>query len=169
MVKENLDGKQIEHVLVEDGTYDGEIVEVSNIYEAKNLDGQPTEKLRVDIRTDGGDDIPHFMTAIVSNAAERNPRYRNSKLYDLLSKAGAVDAYQAIRAKIFDASFSQEQQNDFFVNFLRKSLVGRSVQLITMTVTSASGEKYSVVGEILYFVDSTVTGKTGETNTAKIS
>ena len=167
MVKENLNGNQIEHVLIDDSTYDGEIIAVSDIYDANDLNGKETEKLRIGIRTSSGDVLPHFMTAIVSNAGERNPKYRNSKLYDLLSSAGALDIYNEGRDDILQDRFSPTQQNNLFVSFLRKVLVGRAVQIVTKTVTSASGEKYSVVDQMLGFIDTAVREETIQTQGAK--
>jgi hypothetical protein len=167
MVKENLNGNQIEHVLVDNGTYDGEIVAVSDIYEAKDLNGNETEKLRFSIRIGDGEILPHFMTAIVSNAGERNQKYRNSKLYDLLSSAGVLDIYNDERDSMLNESFPPAQQNRLFISFLRKVLVGRSVQIVTKTVTSATGEQYSVVDQTLDFIDTSIKEETIETNAAK--
>ena len=159
MVRESLGQIQFERVHLDDDTYSGKIAEISDVYEATTPTGKRVEKVRIDIKTEGGDLIPQFLTATVSDAGEHNKKYSNSKLYDLLKKADALDAYEKVREEVFKEGLDPEIQNARFVGFLRQELVDRDVKVTTKTVTPESGEQYSVA-EIMRFLDQTVVEET---------
>ena len=83
-------GTHIERVLVDNGTYDGRMVGVSDVYAATDFNGKEVEKLRIDVETDKGI-LPYFVAAVISDAGERNQGYRNSNLYGVLVKADVLD------------------------------------------------------------------------------
>ena len=159
MVLEKMGQMQIERVHVDDDTYSGKIVEISDIYEATNPAGRRVEKIRIGIKTDEGDLIPQFLTATVSDAGEHSRKYSNSKLYDLMKRADVLDAYEKVREEVFKEGLDPAVQNARFVGFLRQELVGREVKVTTKTVTPESGELYSVA-EILRFLDQAVVEET---------
>lgn len=155
MVKENLGVFQIERHQVDDESYNGEIVGVSEIYETKDFNGQPVEKLHIDINVKDGINLPFYLAAVVSDAGENTSRYRNSKLYDLLKAADVFDRYQNVRKKIF-ASDSAVHQNRALHEFLRSVLMGKKVKVITKTIEPENGESYSVVDTIVQFLDAPI-------------
>ena len=155
MVKVNL-GQQIEfvRVLVANDSYDGTIVEISDVYTGSDLDGKPQEKLCIFVETDSGIKLPKFVSAIISAAGEYNSKRNNSALYDLLKASGNLKQFVDASVDFIGADRTEEQSNTLFAELLRQLFIGKRVKVTTKTATpKGDGEKYSRIGEIIRFLD----------------
>lgn len=149
-------GDQIEfdRVHVDDDSYVGKIVEVSDVYQGTDFNGQPKEKLCLYVETESGVKLPKFVSAVVSAAGERNPARRNSVLYDMLKASGNLERFMDASVELTNARRTQEQTNKLFVELLRQLFVDKRVNVKTKTVTPKDdSEKYSTVDEIIRFLD----------------
>jgi len=149
-------GTKFERVHVDDDSYEGIIVDVSDVFKTTGYDGDEVEKIRMDIDIEIEDGeivrLPYFMTAIISDAGEKSTKYRNSTLYDVISESGRLDSYMAMRMVIFKDELSYDERNKIFADFLRKIFCKSKVKVFTKTVKPASGEQYSTVSEIIKFI-----------------
>ena len=157
MVKICLGEKRSERVKVKDGTYNGVIEHVSEVYATTDYQGRPAEKICLDIRVQsqahGKVLLPLFMTAVVSDAGKaKHTKYSNSRLYDLLTMADKLTDFLAFQPELDADGLGEEARNKLFASFLRKALEGIEVELVTKTVQPQQGEPYSIVSEVIRIV-----------------
>jgi len=151
MVKINLGKFETERAIVDDDSYEAKVVGVSDVYEAMDYNGKSVEKIRFDFELLSGEKIPYFVSAVISDASEHNAKYKNSKLYDIMVQADALDDFQTVCGETFTEDQDAAQQNAVFVDFLRSILVNRRVKVLTKAVNPKSGDPYSVVDSVLKF------------------
>jgi hypothetical protein len=154
----NLEGKKADRVLVDVDSYEAVITKIGEIREFKTAfvnkeTGKSEEKtqnkfaIEWKIANKGnaeGKIIPMFVGTRISKGSGS---YSNSKLYDVLDKAGLIEEFKKAN-KITD---------DDIMEWLRKKLTDRIAKVITKTVNKNEKEKsYSVVDDIVKFLDNPI-------------
>jgi hypothetical protein len=155
-MKVNLDGsfEQAPRFLLDEDSYEGSFVDVSDVYETVGFENQKVEKIRFLLSVTGkkeGDKqvvLPFFATAVVTKASD--PKYSDSKLYTLIESSGEIENFSKMWETVSD--MTEEQQKIEFVGWLKSKLLNRKVKFITKTATSKDNIKYSVVDKIVKFI-----------------
>ena len=160
----NLEQKQkYEKWVIEPDTYIGTIVEISDIktekgFPQKNKDGtvesKMVDKFRIEVELDylinnRKVKLPYFLNATVSHAS-KSDGYSDSKLYTLLEQANELEAFKGMWAVLTDKS--KEEQNKWFIDWLRAKLLSRKIKIMPKTVKSSfDGSPYSIIGQVIKF------------------
>jgi len=147
MAKWNLTGentaKTEKHFLaeMENGVpkvYEGKIVSISDLYDAKKYQSEETEKkITIEVEIKGPTyptpiKIPLFCTFIVTKGGGS---YSNSKLFDVLETAKLLEATEMI----------QNTDDTVQLEFLKKNLIGKNTKFLAKTIKKGTPEMYSVI------------------------
>jgi hypothetical protein len=147
-LKKNRNSKQ---VLVEQDTYEARIINITDIFVSPGYNGKEMEKLIINFnlyyRKENPISLPMFVSAIVSKG---NGDYHNSKLYDILEKATEIDRFKSFGDELEQVT-DEQKMNSMFVTYLKKNLIGKTCKILVKTVTSKSGDAYSVVDKVIKF------------------
>lgn len=141
--------KEFEKHFVEPDAYFGTIVSISDIYSQKGFEEKIVEKLRLEVELEERKvKLPYFLSAVVSHASKQ-AGYSDSKLYTLLDLAKELDNFKGMWETIKD--HEEKEKNLAFVDWLRGKLLSRKLKVMTKTVQSLDGSKYSVVQQVVKF------------------
>lgn len=149
--------KQRKRVFLQPDSYGAVIIGVGDIFLQKNPFNNNEEEPKLAVQLE----IPsvqqegkavqfaYFMKAKIAHSAKKDG-YSDSKLYSLLEKAELLDECKTFWATVKD----QPLRDAELTRWLREKLLGREVKVLIKTVLPKDGsEKYSMVGELLRFLD----------------
>jgi hypothetical protein len=152
MVRVNLEkNRDRKLVLVEPDTYEARIIDISDIFISPGYNGMEMEKLiirfNIYYQKENPISLPMFVSAVVSKG---NGDYNNSKLYDVLEKADEIDRFKSFGDELEQIT-DEQKRNSTFITYLKKNLMGKTCKILVKTVTSKSGDAYSVVDKVIKF------------------
>lgn len=152
MVKDNFDQEEIKRVLLQDDSYDAQLVNISDVKEFPNYDKDKegtTPKViftfKINTKAVGEEKeeehtIPYYVTAKISKSD--NPKYNNSKLYDWLELNKLVEKYTQARKDFED--------DKLFTGWMRTVCLTRNYRV---QVKSTKNQEYSFVTEVLRAIE----------------
>lgn len=142
----NTDGKaKFETVLIEEDAYDATIRMVDAV-EMPVFENPTAEETKIvfQIAIDGKEvELPYFIKPYIVKSS--GAKFSNSKLYDLLDKAGVI-------AKVPDYQ-EQIKKGGSLRLFLEKFVVGRRVRAQVKTSNKGKENAYSRVADVIRFLD----------------
>lgn len=137
--------------------YEGVITKIDGPRETMGYDGNGSKMKAIftcEIPNSQGKIIPLQMWVVLTvtkgSVSKSGKRYSNSKLYDVLNKAGLVDEIEKF-AK--NKSAEGEIPDEELMSFLKEHLIGRTAKFDVETSTTKEGEEYSRVKDIKRFMD----------------
>ena len=151
--------KGAEKVLLEEGTYVGTITRVSDIVKVKGWnDDELVEKVVLDVTVDsvqtetGGPVVLTLWTStsITKGGTRAGKVFSNSKLYDVLQKAGALPKLEQM-LPVLQSIAKPEEQTKAFGDFLKDVLQNRKVNVLTKNRDGKDGQQYSGIDRFLSF------------------
>ncbi len=151
-VRIDLDGKastDYETVLIPEDSYDAEITAI-NQRESPNYDNPKIKETKMvfSCLIDGKELLFWANPKITKGSTSKSGKsYSNSKLFDVLEKAGLLGKVGEKKAELATL--------DGLQHFLSENLVGRKARCVVKTRNKGGGEKeYSSISEILRFLES---------------
>ena len=154
----NLDGKSqgdgdTPKPFLQEDSYPSVIQEISDIEEYKvwNEENKMEEKMRIKFRVKDGEDKQHELNMYPKPLVTKGSgTYSNSKMYDVLDKAGLLDEFKKVWEQI-SVLTDPKAKNAAFVDFLQKNLVNKPCKVMVKTVKKGTPEQYSIVKEVIRF------------------
>lgn len=136
--------------------YEGVIMEISDPILTKGYEeGKPKTKtiFTCEISNPKGKLIPLQMwvglTVTKGRTSGSGKKYSNSKLYDLLNKAGLLDEF----ASYYKENKQEDELSDAsLVKFLKDKFIGKTAKFDVVTSTTKEGKEYSTVKDIKRFL-----------------
>lgn len=138
---------------LEPDSYEAVIVGVSDVFVQKNVfnnqdEGKLCVTFEVPQKTADAKTVTYFIKAKIAHSAKKEG-YSDSKLYTLLEKAKLLD-----KCKAFWATIETTENKDVaLVSWLRENLLGRDTKIVVKTIIPKEAAKYSVVSEVIRFLD----------------
>lgn len=137
----------VKKTLIQEDSYPGEIISVELIevpnYEDKN---KADKKLIFQVKLAGegtlGAILPLYVNPTIKKSGGK-AGYSNSKLYDMLDKAGELEAAKSRRAELVKL--------DGLLAFLSEKFVGKKVKALVKTRNKGKEGAYSTIADILRF------------------
>lgn len=152
----DFEAKERKRVFLQPDSYESVIVGIGDIFHQKNpFNNQDEARFVVQleipsIKQDGKPvQFGYFLKAKIAHSAKKDG-YSDSKLYSLLEKADIIEECKTYWATIKEIPTRDAE----LIKWLREKLLLRPVKVLIKTVVQTEGgEKYSVVGELLRFLD----------------
>ncbi len=153
----DFEAKERKRLFLQPDSYPATIVGVGEIFQQKNPfnNNEEESKLAIQLQVNGffsegkAVQFPYFMKAKIAHSAKKEG-YSDSKLYSLLDKAQLIEECKNFWTTIKDNPLKDAE----LVRWLREQLLGREVKVLIKTVIPKDGsDKYSMVGELLRFLD----------------
>ena len=113
--------------------YEGEIKEISDIYQQKKYNAEGMDnKVTMNVEMEDGKSIPMFVTFKVMKGSGS---YSNSKLFDVIDVAGGLSLAQNVALS----------ENGEKIEFLKRLLIGKKAKFLVKTVKKGQEDQYSVI------------------------